>query len=44
VAVTVSGKTNIKFTTISNSFTGGPGGLDVPVTDTETFKLKRVGK
>jgi len=39
--VTVKDKTHIKFTTINNTSTGGPGGLDVPVTDTETFSLKK---
>jgi len=44
VAVTIKGKTNIKFTAIQNTSTGGPGGLNVPVTDTETFSLKKIGK
>ena len=43
-AVTVKDRTDIKFTKINNTTTGGSGGLNVPVTDMETFKLKRVGK
>jgi hypothetical protein len=40
-AVTVKDNKDIKFTTIYNTTTNVPGGLDVPVTDTETFSLKK---
>ena len=43
--VTVKDNTDIKFTATTNTVTGGSGGLNqVPVTDIETFSLKRVGK
>jgi len=43
--VTVKDKTDIKFTTTTDALAGGSGGLDeVPVTDTEAFSLKKVGK
>jgi hypothetical protein len=45
VTVSVKDKTDIKFTTTTNTVAGGSGGLDeVPVTDMDTFSLKRVGK
>jgi hypothetical protein len=40
--VSVKAKTDIKFTVTSNTFTGDED--DIPVTNMETFSLKRVGK